>query len=513
MAHPAQTLQDARHRNLKERIAGDLKEARDRTEELLAPIDDERLTTQYDQLMSPPVWDYTHIGVFEELWLVQGLSGAPPIDEGLMQTYNALDTPRRVRGRVQLMSRARTVPYLAQVRERTLALLEEVDLEGHDRLLERGFVYDLVMQHEHQHDETILQTIQLMPGGYLAELPRLPEAPVAGGGMVRVPGGRYPIGSDAHEPYDNEHPRHDVELPGFEIDRFPVTNGDYLAFMADGGYTRRELWSRDGWDWIMTFGTEAPEYWFRERARASAAPPSSAGQEWLVRRYGHELPVDPRLPVTHVCYFEAEAYARWAGKRLPTEFEWEVAAAWDPRSGTSRRFPWGDQPPGPEVANLDLGAGGSLPGGREPPGLRADGGRRLGVDGQRLPSLPGLPGLSLRRVLGALLRGALQGAPGRFLGDAAAGGQEHLPELGLADQAPDLRRLPLRQGPRVVDAGCAHADHPHARRGRAPGDGRPGPPRVDQEPQGAALPLLLRRPRLGALRADHGAAGVLPHAG
>jgi len=371
MAHPAQTLQENRHRDLKERIARDLREARGRTEVLLAPIDDERLTTQYDQLMSPPVWDYTHIGVFEELWLVRGLSGAPPIDEGLMQTYNALDTPRRVRGRVQLMSRARTVPYLAQVRERALALLEEVDLEGPDRLLDGGFVYELVIQHEHQHDETILQTIQLMPGGYLARLPGLPEAGAVADGMVRVPGGRYPIGSDAHEPYDNEHPRHDVELPGFEIDRFPVTNGDYLRFMAEGGYSRRELWSRDGWDWIMTFGTEAPEYWFRERAGSPPAPPAPEGQEWLVRRYGHEVPVDPRLPVTHVCYFEAEAYARWAGKRLPTEFEWEVAAAWDPASGTARRFPWGDRPAGPEVANLDQRLFTSAPVGAYPAGASA----------------------------------------------------------------------------------------------------------------------------------------------
>src|SRR5439155_24234763 len=138
-------------------------------------------------------------------------------------------------------------------RRRTLALLEEVDLQGGDRLLQEGFVYDLVLQHEHQHDETILQTIQLTPGPYLAELPRLPEARAAENGPVEVAGGRYPVGSDAHEPYDNEHPRHEVELRDFEIDRFPVTNGDYLRFMADCGYTRQELWSSDGWDWIMTF--------------------------------------------------------------------------------------------------------------------------------------------------------------------------------------------------------------------------------------------------------------------
>ena len=145
--------------------------------------------------------------------------------------------------------------------------------------------------------------------------------------MVTVPAGRYPIGSDVHEPYDNEHGRHEVELAAFEIDRFPVTNGAFQEFIADRGYEREELWSRDGWEWRFIFGVQAPEYWRWERPC------------WLTTRYGHVAPVDPRLPVSHVSYFEAEAFARWAGKRLPTEQEWEVAAAWDPASGRPRRYP------------------------------------------------------------------------------------------------------------------------------------------------------------------------------
>jgi gamma-glutamyl hercynylcysteine S-oxide synthase len=231
-----------------------------------------------------------------------------------MSTYNALDTPRVARGRIKMMDRPQTIQYLAEVRRRVLALLEEVDLASSDPILRDGFVYELVIQHEHQHDETILQTLQLMPGGYLAEAPPLPEPrPAETGGMVAVPAGRYLIGTDGHEPYDNEHPRHEVELPPFAIDRFPVSNGDYMRFMADGGYALRELWSRDGWDWILTFGTEAPEYWRRD------------GDGWACSRFGLEAPVDPRLPVSNVCWFEADAYARWAGKRLPTEPEWEKA--------------------------------------------------------------------------------------------------------------------------------------------------------------------------------------------
>jgi len=220
----------------KQQIAADLDEARHRTNELLAPLDDERLTTQYDTLMSPPVWDYAHIGVFEELWLVQRLSGAPPLDEELLHTYNAIETPRVVRGRRQLLDRTRAAAYLAEVRRRTLALLEEIDLEADDPLLRDGFVYDLILQHEHQHDETILQTLQLTPGRYRDHLPGLPDGRALEPDMVCVPAGRYPIGSDSHEPYDNEHPCHETELAAFRIDRFPVSNGEYLRFMADGGY-------------------------------------------------------------------------------------------------------------------------------------------------------------------------------------------------------------------------------------------------------------------------------------
>jgi iron(II)-dependent oxidoreductase len=342
--------------DLKQRIAADLEEARQRTRDLLAPVDDERLTTQYDRLMSPPVWDYAHIGVFEELWLVQRLSGAPPMDEDLMRTYDAIETPRVVRGHRPLLDRPRAETYLEEVRRRTLALLEEVSLDGEDRLLRQGFVYDLILQHEDQHDETILQTLQLMPGTYRDELPELPEGRPAAPDMVSVPAGRYPVGTDAHAPYDNERPRHEVELAAFEIDRFPVSNGDYLRFMADGGYEREELWSPDGWEWCWSFAVRAPEHW------------SQRDGCWLTTRFGHEGPVDPRLPVVHVSYFEAEAYARWAGRRLPTEFEWEIAASWDPVAGRARSRPWGDEPWAPERANLDQRLLGAAPVGAYPAG-------------------------------------------------------------------------------------------------------------------------------------------------
>ncbi|HEY4025268.1 MAG TPA: ergothioneine biosynthesis protein EgtB [Candidatus Dormibacteraeota bacterium] len=342
--------------DLKRQIALDLDEARRRTHELLLPVDDERLMTQHDPLLSPLAWDYGHVGIFEELWLVQRLSGAAPMDGAMVHTYNAIENPRHTRRRLELMDRERTLVYLAEVRQRVLALLEEVDLEGTDPLLHGGFVYDLLVQHEQQHDETILQALQLLPGGYRTRLPAPPAGRAAEHDMVAVPAGRYPIGSDGHEPYDNEHPRHEVELDGFRIDRFPVTCGEYLRFMDDGGYARQELWSADGWEWILTFASEAPEYWVR-------------GEDgWQVGRFGVTTPVEPDRPVMHVCWFEAEAFANWAGKRLPTEQEWEVAAAWDPATCRARRHPWGDEPATTRLANLDQWLYGPAPAGAFPDG-------------------------------------------------------------------------------------------------------------------------------------------------
>jgi gamma-glutamyl hercynylcysteine S-oxide synthase len=346
-------------------IATQLEETRQDTHRLLTPVDDERLTTQHDELLSPLVWDYGHIGVFEELWLVQNLCSGQQVDEDLLHTYNAIENPRHTRRRLKLMDRPQTLAYLADVRARALTLFEELDpndaRDPNHELLREGFVYDLVNQHERQHQETICQTLQLLPGGYLSELPPTPPGRPADHDMVRVPAGRYPIGSDAHEPYDNEQPRHEVELNAFRIDRFPVTNGEYLQFIEDGGYSTQELWSPSGWDWAMTFGIEGPEYWSRRDGG------------WVVDRFGVKAPVPPEEPVVHVCYFEADAFARWAGKRLSTEFEWEVAAAWDPDTGTKRRFPWGENVPNGDRANLGRwrfhpAAAGAYPEGASPLG-------------------------------------------------------------------------------------------------------------------------------------------------
>ncbi len=341
----------------RDRIAELLTEARARTLLLVSPLSDDDLARQHDPLMSPIVWDLGHIAEFEDLWLRQNLTGASEYRD-IRGMFDPFENPRATRAQLPLPSRSECLDLLASVRRAVLEGLEEVDLTADDPLLREGFVFRMVLQHEYQHNETILQTLQLKQGEpYPAPRGfRTPERGSRVEGMARFPGGTVRIGTDDRTAaYDNEREEHEVVLDPFEIDRSPVTNGDFAAFIDADGYGRSELWSEAGWRWREENPEiEAPKYWFR------------AEGGWHYRIMDRTEPVAPHRPVCHVCYFEAEAYARHVGKRLPTEKEWEAAATWDPERGLRRRFPWGDAPPGPRYANLDQLAFGSAPVGAYP---------------------------------------------------------------------------------------------------------------------------------------------------
>src|SRR5262249_32860263 len=223
--------------------------------------------------------------------------------------------------------------------------------DAEDALLRDGYVYRMVLQHEYQHNETILQTLQLKTGApYVPSMRRaLPAATSrpSDRAMVLIDIGAASLGTqDRATAYDNERPLHRVDPRPYWIDRTPVTNADYLSFMSDGGYRRQELWSEPGWAWLAEARVEAPKYWTRD------------GDNWLMRSMDRIQPPPANAPVIHVCYYEAEAYATWAGKRLPTETEWEIAAGWDPRHPAARLYPWGDAPAHALRANIDqLGFG------------------------------------------------------------------------------------------------------------------------------------------------------------
>jgi iron(II)-dependent oxidoreductase len=327
---------------LRQRIADGLERARRRSIALTTDVlDTPQLTAQHSPIMSPLVWDLAHVGNQEELWLVRDAGRLEPVRCDIDDLYDAFKHPRSDRPALPLLDPAESRAYIGTVRNKVLDLLDSLPFEGR-RLTEDGFVFGMIVQHEQQHDETMLATHQLRSGEpVLAGVPT--PRPAAGLDLppeVLVPAGEFAMGTSM-EPWalDNERPAHRVDLPAYWIDTTPVTNAAYTAFIEAGGYDDPRWWSADGWAHRQRAGLVAPQSWER------------IGPDWCRTRFGRTEPVPPGEPVQHVCWYEADAYARWAGRRLPTEAEWEKAARHDPATGRSRRYPWGDDEPAGQ-ANL-----------------------------------------------------------------------------------------------------------------------------------------------------------------
>jgi gamma-glutamyl hercynylcysteine S-oxide synthase len=252
---------------------------------------------------------------------VQTIGGREPLRGELGRLYDAIENPRATRGELPILRGEECIAYLAEVRERTLDVLDEVELDSGDPLLEDGFVYEMLLAHEHQHNETMLQLIQMVERYEPVERDHGPGAEQAPEGpeMVFVEGGEVEIGAPPRGfAYDNERPRHVRNVEPFWIDRAPVTNGQYAEFVAETG-------------------AEPPMYWERDGAGG-----------WVRTAMGRTEPLDPALPVIHVSWHEADAFARWAGKRLPTEIEWEAAASdADPDRANLDQLAFGCAPAGP----------------------------------------------------------------------------------------------------------------------------------------------------------------------
>ncbi|MGW6404275.1 ergothioneine biosynthesis protein EgtB [Streptomyces sp. NPDC055134] len=350
---------------LRERARTALLTARDRTTLLTSCVEGPELTAQHSPLMSPLVWDLAHIGNQEEQWLLRAVAGREAMRPEIDPLYDAFEHPRSERPKLPLLAPKEARGYAAEVRGRALDVLESTPFHG-TRLTEAGFAFGMIAQHEQQHDETMLITHQLRSGAPALTAPDPdPVSPAfRGPSEVLVPGGPFTMGTTT-EPWslDNERPAHARLVPPFHIDTAPVTNGAYLAFMEDGGYDSSRWWTPEGWALVRDNGLRSPLFWRRE-----------AGQ-WLRRRFGVTEVVPPDEPVVHVSWYEADAYARWAGRRLPSEAEWEKAARFDPVSGRSMRYPWGDADPTPERANLGQrhlrpAPAGSYPAGESPLGVR-----------------------------------------------------------------------------------------------------------------------------------------------
>ncbi|MFI6071889.1 ergothioneine biosynthesis protein EgtB [Actinoplanes sp. NPDC051343] len=352
---------------LRDHVAGELSRARERTALLTEAVDDGDLIRQHSPLMSPLVWDLAHVGNQEELWLVRDVGGREPVRRDIDELYDAFKHARRDRPELPLLGPDEARRYVATVRDKVFDVLDHAQLEARpdagSKLVENGFAFGMIVQHEQQHDETMLATHQLRAGAPVlaAPAPPVPPSPVTGEAFIS--GGPFTMGTST-EPWalDNERPAHVVDVPSFYIDRAAVTNGQYAAFIDEGGYEDPRWWSPEGWQHRVSAGLTAPQHWQRD------------GSSWAATAFGRTARITDDEPVVHVCYYEAEAYAAWAGKRLPTEAEWEKAARFDPATARSRRYPWGDDDPTDDLANLGQrhlrpAAAGAYPAGASPTGV------------------------------------------------------------------------------------------------------------------------------------------------
>jgi iron(II)-dependent oxidoreductase len=324
-----------------ETLAEAVADARRRTLELASGLSDAQLFGPRLTIVNPPLWELGHVAWFQERWVLRHAAGRAPLRADVDVLYDSAAIPHDTRWELPLPDLAETTAYLREVEARVVAL---VGRGGAD-----PYLVTLSVLHEDMHFEAMAFTRQTL--GYPA--PELSDAasPVPHGGDlpgdVPVPGGTFRLGAEPGRSFvfDNEKWAHPVELAAFRISRAPVTQARFAEFVEDGGYRRREWWSDAGWGWREATGAERPVYWERR------------GGRWLRRDFDRWVPLEPHRPVVNVSWFEADAWCRWAGRRLPTEAEWEAAAAAEsgPGGGLSprkRSFPWGDAPPGPARAHL-----------------------------------------------------------------------------------------------------------------------------------------------------------------
>ncbi len=347
-----------------------VRDARERVMQLVADLDDVELIGPMLATVNPLLWEIGHLAWFQERFVLRAALSEPPLIPHCDALWDSAAIPHDTRWFLDLPSRQKTLDYMTEVRDRVVDRLSRPDASP----VVRHFALYTVF-HEDTHTEALTYTRQTLgyPAPSLEGLGRTGrvEALGAGGlaGDVDVPGGQFLLGATGVEPFvfDNEKWGHPVDVAPFAIARAAVTQEEFASFVADGGYSRAEFWSPEGWSWRSAARAEHPVYWRNYAGR------------WQRRHFDTWRDLEPHRPVIHVCFHEAEAYCRWADRRLPTEAEWELAATGGvDRSGRpprKPRYPWGDEQPRPEQANLDWRAMdtvevGALPDGDSPFGCR-----------------------------------------------------------------------------------------------------------------------------------------------
>ena len=354
-------------------LIANMQDARNRTLELVDDLDDEQLMGPKLRTVNPLRWEIAHTAYFYEFFILRQLYGYDSvIGETADKLYDSITVHHDVRWDLPLPNRADTLAYMQAVFDR---LAER--LEGPMATEQDSFIYQFGIFHEDMHTEAFLWARQTLayPTPTLAIAADCAKERAAGGhsGWAAVPGGTFTMGAEKSAPFlfDNEKWAHQVVIAPFEISKAAVTNGEFRAFVDDGGYGNQAFWDSDGWAWRQEAKAEHPVYW-------QADGPGN----WLVRRFDRMLPLPADEAIIHVNWYEANAYCRWAGQRLPTEAEWEAAALGQAGpdgnlAAHKRRYPWGDSPPDAGRANLDGRALGPIDVGALPDGDSAFGCRQM----------------------------------------------------------------------------------------------------------------------------------------
>lgn len=326
------------HCDSKEELIQLVESAGARTLQVVEDLSDAELEVPPVPTVNPLRWEIGHVSFFYDAMVLSELGRPSLVMPTAVDLFDSFDVHHAERWGLVLPTREGTMDYRTRVRD---ALVER--LESTDRSPRETYLYWLGALHEDMHGEAIAYTRQTL--GYAA--PAITEAPPVLDiqdieGDVEIPACTHALGATRDAPFvfDNEKWAHDVEVEAFSISKTAVTNKAFRAFVDDGGYLERRLWSRQGWVWRKRSGRRHPRYWQR------------TADGWMERHFDRLVPLRDDAAVCYVSWFEAQAYCRWAGRRLPTEVEWEVAAVGTP-DGNKRKFPWGDESPTAKHANLD----------------------------------------------------------------------------------------------------------------------------------------------------------------
>jgi gamma-glutamyl hercynylcysteine S-oxide synthase len=326
-------------------LAAELRDSRAHLTRITGDLDGEQLLGPKLTIVNPPLWELGHVAWFQEFWCLRNSArGTPPgpLIRGADALYDSAKVAHDTRWDLPLPDLKATRSYQSEVLERVTQRLER-ELEN----AELQYFIQLAIFHEDMHSEAFHYTRQTL--GYKDPFEDNEITATAGprvSGDVSLPGGRFVLGAvrGGDFVFDNEKWAHEIEIHPFRMARTAATNADFAAFVDAGGYARREWWSDEGWEWKNQARQSAPKYWVRQDGA------------WFQRRFDQTVPLCPSEPVLHVNWHEANAYCRFAKRRLPTEAEWEYAASLDPRAREKRYYPWGNNFPSRKHAHLESAA-------------------------------------------------------------------------------------------------------------------------------------------------------------